>query len=241
VLLQDSTLYQYGTATWSGIGNIDLSWSIFNNIGTFQIQNSATMVIDQGGSLFDNTAAGTLTKLAGNNNYFNIAFQTEGTVLLNAMRIDFCQGYTQDGGSSVTDTGFGTLGLTTPGQAGTATYTLENGTMQGGGMVDGNLDNIAGTVQLGSAAMGGSLQVTGNFSQDDDGTLLLMTPNLMLGVLNVNNQADLAGSLVVSLGAAPPMGMRFLIVTAVDVAGTFSTPPNWIVITNATMLMIEAS
>jgi hypothetical protein len=245
VQLTSSSLYQYGTATWSGIGDINLLDSNFYNIRTFQIQNSGTSVTDQAASRFDNEATGTLTKLAGNNNYFNIPFQTEGTVLLNAMRIDFCQGYTQDEDTSVTDTGGGTLGLKSPPlqqPPTTETYTLEAGTMQGGGMVDGNLDNNGGTVQLGSAVQGGSLQVTGNFSQEADGTLVDTSPNNLLGVLFVNNTADLGGSLAVSIGGPqPPPGTNFLIVTAANITGQLSVSGNFIVIVNNTMLMIQQS
>ena len=101
-----------------------------------------------------------------------------------------------------------------------------SGSIAGSGMVVGDLESVEGVVSPGNSS--GTLTVTGNFTQQDGGTLQLEIGSVDAGrthdVLAVGGTLQVAGTLQVVLtgGYAPGVGDEFQVLDVADVEGEFT-------------------
>ncbi|HTL91414.1 MAG TPA: hypothetical protein VL176_03645, partial [Steroidobacteraceae bacterium] len=102
------------------------------------------------------------------------------------------------------------------------------GTLSGTGTIQGNVNNVAGTVSPGASP--GMLTITGNYTQAPSGTLNMEIGGLVAGTqydqLVVQGSTSLAGTLNTSLvnGFVPVSGSTFtLIQSSGPISGTFTT------------------
>jgi hypothetical protein len=109
-------------------------------------------------------------------------------------------------------------------------YTLDSGVLYGGGKVDGKLTSRA-TVVVGSDPNQLTLQVTGDYKQTSDGTLLVnASADASWGLLQVAGQASLDGTVSLALlgGYVPRRGNPYTFLTFGSQQGAFATaPPMW--------------
>jgi hypothetical protein len=97
-----------------------------------------------------------------------------------------------------------------------------NGLLAGNGTLVGNLSN-SGLIAPGTSV--GNLQISGNYSQTTSGTIQIDLSNVeVYDQLQINGNASLAGSLVVSLigGFTPSVGQTFNILDFASSDGTFN-------------------
>ena len=102
------------------------------------------------------------------------------------------------------------------------------GTLSGAGTIQGNVNNVAGTVSPGASP--GMLTITGNYTQGASGVLDMQIGGLVAGTdydqLRVGGTTSLAGTLNTALinGFVPPTGSTFTLVQSTGaVSGTFTT------------------
>src|SRR5262249_17228060 len=147
-------------------GDISLSRSTFQNLGSFTIQNGATLFGDDISS-FQNLN-GLVTKTTGGVTIFDIAFAQSGILLLNGNDIRLNQGTTQTGDGSRTDLGGGTLDVQGIG------FTLDGGLFQGPGTRQGDL-TTHGVVEVGlPQGNAGTLTISGGYTPSAGATLRLL-------------------------------------------------------------------
>jgi hypothetical protein len=229
-ILDNTTLKNYPTATWTGTGDIDLTnAAAILNYGLFDIQNDQTIndVPGAGGGLTATSLkndddgqghVGTLRKSAGaGTTTIQPTFFNNGSLQLQGHKLSF--------GATLNQDNRGTTDLSLGGQLAVAGgFTLINGTLSGVGTITGNLVNRGATIDL--TSWPGALTVTGNFAESG-GAVNLHIDGTGAGAFNaitVGGQASLGGTPNVTVGAeyAPMGGDVFDVVTAVGGrTGTF--------------------
>jgi hypothetical protein len=102
------------------------------------------------------------------------------------------------------------------------------GTLSGTGTIQGNVNNIAGTVSPGASP--GMLTITGNYTQGASGVLDMQIGGLVAGTdydqLRVGGTTSLAGTLNTALinGFVPASGTTFTLIQSTGaISGTFTT------------------
>ena len=107
----------------------------------------------------------------------------------------------------------------------TGIVNLQGGVLGGDGTVAADVINVGGTVSPGSSA--GDLQIDGDYTQSDTGTLRIELGGAESGehdVLSVLGVANLDGELHIAIvdGFLVQFGQQFVILTADTVSGTFN-------------------
>jgi uncharacterized repeat protein (TIGR01451 family) len=144
--------------------------------------------------------------------------------------INFLGDLEQNDSSSVTTLGGGNIGAAN-------TFELNEGTLEGSGTINGDLDNY-GAVKPGTASTTGVINLTGNYlggAASTGGTLKIKLAGPSVGEfdqLNITGSATLDGTLDVSLinGYEPANGATFQAMTFGSLTGDFTTktmPPPW--------------
>jgi len=129
------------------------------------------------------------------------------------------------GGRTLLKTGEGTISINNVLNSGGGTVECLQGTCSGSGRIGGNLDNSGGTVSPGNSP--GVMEVAGDFTQHEDGTLLIELAGTASGtehdLLSVGGTAHLEGRLEVSLleGFRPEDGDSFDILNFRVLSGEF--------------------
>ena len=220
--ISGKTIYNPITAKWVS-GNITLAdGAVFQNSGTFNAKNAASVTNNamNGGvnERFVNTG-NFIKDTAGTTTTMDIPFTNDGTVDVIAGSLIFQQGM-DNGENVVIDLGGGTLN---PGE----TLNLESGdSLIGSGTLAANLVN-AGTVSPGNSA--GGITIEGNYTQESTGVLDIQLGGTTAGTqydqLTVTGTATMAGTLNVSLidGFIPQVGDSFTILPYSTRSGGFST------------------
>ncbi|MCH8185482.1 MAG: cadherin-like domain-containing protein, partial [Chloroflexi bacterium] len=152
--LNERTLDNLGSATWTGTGHINArDGSEFNNIGTFDAQNDRTFDWISGAvPVFNNS--GTFTKTVGTSiTTIDVIFNNTGTLDAQSGTINLTRG----GGVS---TGNFTASATKAVQFAGGTHTLNAGATITG---DGPTNVSSGTLVIDAGASGGSAIVATNF------------------------------------------------------------------------------
>ena len=217
VTLNNYTLNNAGTATWTGTGNISLSpTATINNSGLFLVQNvqSFAATYYSAGSInnsgtFRKTNSGTTAVSSG---YGSIPFNNTGTVDIQAGTFSFGGAFTQTAGST----------LLSGGGISAGTLSINGGSLGGAGTVTGNVSNAA-AVSPGASA--GTLVITGNYTQTATGVLNIEIGAASYDVLQVGGAATLAGTLNITRlsGYVPPAGSSFPVLTYASRSGSFTT------------------
>ncbi len=204
-VLDGRTIELYGTAGWSGTG--DLRLRNFANLqiqpgATFTIQNNAQVayLTPNGGSINN---AGAVRKASAGLSSINVSFQNEGLLEVQAGTLKFG------------------LGLTN----------AQSGTIRGNGALDVSSAvsfNNHGIFAPGGPASPGTFTVTGNYPQSASGRLNIKLGGLAPGSgydrLAVSGAAQLDGILNLALANnfAPSPGDQFPVVTYASRSGQFS-------------------
>jgi hypothetical protein len=232
--LSNTTLNSTAQAVWDGTGNIELTSSTFNNYGYLEIRNNQIFrdTIPAGGSTFNNGAVpggrGSVAKTGGvNGTVFDIQFETSADLSFGGYPIRFQRGIIQSDPNSSTVLAGGTLAV----DAGQV-YSLQGGTLIGGGFISGSLNVSGGTVDVGSAPADLPLTVSGNYTQQGGTLKVHASGDSAWGWVNVWGNADLAGTLVIDLlmPYAPASGFQQTILTVGGTrTGTFPDPAGWTV------------
>jgi hypothetical protein len=219
--LNGRTLAITGTATWNG-GSLTV-----RNGGVLDIQPSATFTI-QGNtdlsSAFDVpgifTNEGVLQRQGSGTTTVSVPFTNSGTVDLVSGTLSFSSTYTQTDGNT-------TLATATT-LAASRGLNLQGGSLSGSGTVSGSVIN-AGLVSPGGDGTAGILTITGNYTQTENGELLIDLGGTAVGTqydqVHVNGSVTLDGSLVVELtnDFSPTEGQSFQILTFSSRTGDFAT------------------
>ena len=106
-------------------------------------------------------------------------------------------------------------------------FTVTQGTLGGGGRVDGDLTNVAGSLAPGSGV--GSFSVLGNYCQLPDAEMVFEIGGLRQRIdhdfLWVNGTAELAGTFRIELvnGFVPSAGDEFFLMNLTRVEGGFDS------------------
>jgi uncharacterized repeat protein (TIGR01451 family) len=194
---------------------------VFNNSGTFDIQNNGAIGGGIGGAdNFNNS--GTLTKSGGGGtSNINSVFNNTGTVNANTASLNFTNSFTQTMGSTTLNGG--NIG-------GGITFNFAGGTLMGGApdTFTGTINNTGAMVAPGLSP--GILNVTGAFMQSGTGALNVEVNGLTAGTqfdqMNMTAAATLGGTLNVTLGFVPNAGDTFIIMTFSSRGGTTFTTEN---------------
>jgi len=126
--------------------------------------------------------------------------------------------------NTLTKTGTGTIAINNVLASGGGTLNCDEGTCRGSGTVGGDLNN-SGTISPGNSP--GVMEVAGDFTQHEDGTLLIELAGTASGtehdLLSVGGTADVEGRLEVSLldGFRPEGGDSFDILNFAVLSGEF--------------------
>jgi hypothetical protein len=98
----------------------------------------------------------------------------------------------------------------------TLSTTIDSATFTGRGNIQGNVENVSGTVAPAYGPSGNQLTISGNYQQDAGGTLAIGTDANDTSVLRVLGGFTLAGNLSVTdeLGYTPTTGSAFEVVLA---------------------------
>jgi len=207
---------------------------IATNAATILLDGSTATIADGSGNdilrglLATNTAAGSFTIQNGANlTTASSGFSNAGTMNIGAnstFTVGGTNDYVQTGGTTTLAAGTSILAVAS-GHA----VDINGGTLQGIGTIQGNLNNVAGTVHPGLAGAAGILTVTGTYTDPPSSHLLIDIggPNAGLGgfsQLQVGGTASLGGELDVSLinGFTPTNGELFAILTSGGLSGSFT-------------------
>ncbi len=139
-------------------------------------------------------------------------FTTSGQVIIDETReLDRTGDYTQTAGETNVN---GTLDVST-------FVDLQGGRLTGTGVIEGDVDNVAGTVSPGNSI--GTMTVDGDYTQDVLGTLLVQTDGVGNDLLSITGTAMLGGELrIVSFDCETfDNGLQFTVLTAATVEGQF--------------------
>lgn len=206
-----------GVATWTGTGNIsNTAGAVLTNQppGIFNIQTSGDFLNGR----FTNT--GKVIKTAGDGDgitLFTGAIITTGTVDVQSGTLELGSGYTQNVGG-VTRLSGGAL------QSSTA-LDINGGRIEGSGTITGNVLNDG---EIAPGLSPGLLQITGDYSQGNSGSLNVEIGGLTAGTqfdrLEVSGAATLAGTLHVSVvnDFTPSPADTFQILTFASRSGDFA-------------------
>ncbi len=218
--LDGRTLQILGIANWGGAGDINISSNgqlIVAQGGTFNIQSDRTLSgngsVSVRGTLVKNTTAGTTT-LSGP------AITIDGGNLSVATGLlSLANGVTVNAGAGSVNLIGGVLAT-----QGSSAILLNGGSLNGPGTIQGNVTNNGGLINTG-AALGSILQVTGNYTQNANGTLAVKVGGVNPGqydVLNVGGAATLGGNLATNLvnGFKPDVSNAFQVLTFASRTGT---------------------
>jgi hypothetical protein len=214
-----ATLNNAGTARWTGPGSIRGSDdAVFNNTGTFDVQNDALMGVGSGTSHWTFNNVGTFTKATGLATTIDVPeFVNSGIVSLVSARLDFAQGYRQTAGNTF---------LVAGNLMGEHPIQIDGGTLSGLGTITGTVSN-AGTLSPGFSA--GAISIAGDYIQAPTGTLSIeiggLIPGALFDQLNITGQAQLNGKLKVTLIQyfVPSLGDSFRIMSFGSRSGNFAT------------------
>ena len=204
------------------IGNGGLTF--VNEHGGTVLANAPGQTLElNGGSV---TNSGTFQVNGGSTLLIATSFTTSGTVNIGVLNDHATSLLQMAGGNDYVQT----AGTTTLWNAGSTlevasgqAVRIEGGLLQGFGTIQGDLIN-SGTVHPGDGP--GTLNVTGNFTQNSAGVLDIQIGGLNQGsdysLLNVTGTAALAGTLDVSLfgGFTPTTGETFTILTSAGLNGS---------------------
>ena len=167
-----------------------------NNNGSFLVSGSGAISSDSN-TLFGNKGhfSFTLQTLANSGSIASFAHfkNSGGTVSLSGGNLSAPGGYEQDGGE--TDLGAVDAGLLQGALEGNVT--LNGGSLTGVGKVLGNLLNLKGFLSPGHSI--GSIEVTGDYTQGKDGTLVLEVNSATSDQLQIDGAANLGGTLNVNV------------------------------------------
>ena len=202
---------------------------IVNNAATITLNGPGSNILDAQGqdalsNLGSNTAAGSLTITGGRNLKTPSDFSNSGAVTVGAGST-FTTG--SSAGSNFSQSGPG-ASLVVDGVLATALATINGGTVSGGGTIQGNLRNAGGFVHPVSAGAPSKLSVTGDFTQDSSGTLvidILGTGYGQWSVLSVTGSASLDGTVDFNFlyGFTPAVGDAFTyLTTGLGILGDFA-------------------
>ncbi|HME72198.1 MAG TPA: PEP-CTERM sorting domain-containing protein, partial [Myxococcota bacterium] len=184
-----------------GSGNDILRNFLGTNSGSFTIQNGANLTTASTG--FSNS--GTVT--IGPNSTFTVGGSND---------------YAQSGGTTTLTSGTSTLVV-----ASGHSVSLNGGTLNGSGTIQGKLVN-SGLVLPGLPGQAGVLTVTGNYTENPASTLSIQLGGPTAGTdfsqLSVLGTALLKGTLDVSLinGFTPSTNEQFVILTSAGLSGSFT-------------------
>jgi len=155
----------------------------------------------------------------------NVNLQADTTVdVAGGASLEFNNRFNMNG-NMLTKTGDGTLMVNNNPNSGLGNVVVSSGVLGGNGAIGGDLNNNGGTVSPGNSP--GAMYVAGNFSQTDDGTLLIELGGTDAGtnhdILDVEGLASLAGDLEVVLldGYEPEAGTSFNILDFGSLLGDF--------------------
>jgi PEP-CTERM motif len=222
------TLQLTGAATIEGAGTVTMTGAnafIESAGGSYTLTNEATI---QGygqigaGTELSLTNKGTVdANVSGQTLYFNGAdFLNNGTVTvaagatLNDQVSAFVQSKAAGGATPVTNVE-GTLDVPSG-------FSLEGGTLEGTGAVDGAVDNTGGVVSPGDAP--GTLTIDGAYTQGADGVFDVVIDSLtQYSQLDVTGAASLDGLLDVTSKFALATGDSFTIMELGSVTGDFTS------------------
>jgi hypothetical protein len=215
-----------GTAITSAgsavVGGNGATWNNLNG-GVLNLQSSGTWDFTGAGGkpVFQNS--GTVSNSATFSPAMNWAFTNNGVVWVHSSFLSFARGFTQLSGLSRVDTG-ASLKSPAPGLV-----LILGGILEGDGTVQGNVANW-GTIHPGGSP--GTLQINGNFTNFQGGTLAVEIGGRTAGTnysqLAGNASAALGGNLAVSFvnGFTPVLGDRFTILSGASILSQ-STFDSW--------------
>jgi PEP-CTERM motif len=210
-----------GTLTNNGIFNVGLDSSLTNNSGATILNGSGATLTLFSGAIIN---AGTITNsgtIANNSGFINIQ---AGGVLTNLAGSTYSQG----GGDLIVD---GTLNSV-------PTVQIQSGYLSGAGTINGNVNNIGGTVAPSPyldttldptfLSTPGTLTINGNYTQGSAGTLLIELGGAAPGdfsVLDVSGLAMLDGALDFTTvdGFTPVAGDDFTFLLFGSYSGDFTS------------------
>lgn len=218
VTLTDTrTFNNGGVATWSGPGDFSLGGNaIFNNLpgSQFRIQTPA----DMGSGTLNNM--GTMTKEVGGGDGVtgvSSAIFNSGIIEIPSGSLSLTGSYTQTAGA---------LRLNGGSLQSNRLLQINGGALEGAGIVTANV----AIEQNGIASPGlsaGSLRITGNYTQDDDGAYAVEIGGPVAGsgfdLLEITGPAALGGAIGADLidGFEPTVGQAFQVMTFASRAGDF--------------------
>lgn len=228
----NATFRSYVSVFWYDSGNIKLASASIENYGMFSIWTNAG-VEGGSGSGFTNKTTGTVRIMQDGNNDIDVAFVNWGTVLLNGMPLNLLRGALQNGGTSLTDLGGGTLRIGPAGDP--ALFDLLAGTLKGGGTLIGNLFNTAGTVKVGDNPLARDLNLNGDYTQSGLGLLDIafwqQGNDWLFGKLVVSGTATLSGNVAFTgMTGGMPLNTSGVFLSAATRNGTLVPPEQWTVL-----------
>jgi len=219
-VLDTRSITNNGTIQVTGTGNINVSnGAAINNEqnATFEFQSDADINYTVGATTHFNNA-GTLLKNGGTNtSYIGMDVNNTGIVEVRTGVLHFQGNYVQTAGTAWLNGGnFQTSN----------SMSIQGGTLEGTGTVNGSVSNTGGIVQPGLSP--GILTISGSYTQGSGGILAVEIGGTTAGTefdqLVVGDNASLDGTLDVTLinGFDPQLGDSFLVVDGSS-SGTFST------------------
>ena len=222
--LVNRTLNNGGAATFTASANIDTgSGAVFNNLasGIFDHQTDRGILHNLGGAGTQFQNAGTFRRTVGvGTANYGAFFNNTGSAAFSSGTTAFASGYNQSGGASLTMLDGGNV-------SSSLVMFIDAGTLGGSGTITGTVNNSGASV--GPGASPGVLTITGGYTQDPTGTLLIEIGGLTLGSqydrLAVGGLATLDGTLDVDLinAYSPNDGDVFRVLTFGSRSGDFST------------------
>jgi len=199
-----------GTLDISGNANGSVQLGLVQGAGSIALGANALITGTQGAT---GTISGVIYGFGG-----SLVVEGPGTVILTAANT-----YT---GGTVVESGTLVVGdQSNPGATIGAAQVDSGGTLAGYGTVGGNLVN-SGTVQPGSGSGVGTLTVTGNYTQNSSGTLLIGVTPSAGSALSVSGTATLAGTVTVAYAPGTYTAHTYPFLTAtggVSSGTTFAT------------------
>ena len=237
------TNYNGGTSTLTGgtynafSGTIQLSQAnagggavIATNAANILLDGASAQIADGGGNDILRNFLGTNTGSFTIQNGANLTtaatgFSNSGTVTIgpnSTFTVGGLHDYAQSGGTTTLTSGTSTLAV-----ASGHSVSLNGGTLNGSGTIQGNLVN-SGLVLPGLPGKAGVLTVTGNYTENPASTLSIQLGGLTAGTdfsqLSVLGTALLKGALDASLinGFTPSNSEQFVILTSAGLSGSFT-------------------
>jgi uncharacterized repeat protein (TIGR01451 family) len=231
-VLDTRTLNIAGTAILTSTNPADIysrlglaNGATISNTGTLDFQSDTGMAQDNGNAASVNNS-GTFRKSGGTgtSTVSGVLVNNTGTVQAQSGTLSFT-GFTQNSG--VTMLNGGSLA------SASGPLNFYGGTLQGVGMITGDVANIGGTVSPGNSP--GILHIAGNYAQGLTGALNIELGGVVSGtqydLLDVTGAASLSGTLNVSLinSFTPISGTVFQIVNFSTRSGDFITETGTII------------